>query len=112
MLRGEEGHVLSGDGGHKERAIEPRIERFAACLWHEHASNLGLPFDVYMRTPIVSGSEVTHSYFVTHEDAAAYGSNVSAWRTHPDTAAIDSMLGQVQSCTNALWQSWQVISAE
>ena len=64
------------------------------------------------RTPIVSGSEYSHSYFVTHGDASAYGANRSAWRTHPETAAIDAMLGQVQSCQNALWQSWQVFSSE
>ena len=80
--------------------------------WQLHAESLGLPFDVFMRTPIVSGSSVTHSYFVTHADATSYGSNISAWRTHPDTAAIDAMLAEVQSCTNTLWRSWQVISAD
>lgn len=80
--------------------------------WHGHAQDLGLPFDVFMRTPIVSGSEITHSYFVTHADAAAYGRNMSAWRNHPGTAAIDAKLAEVQSCTNALWQSWQVISSD
>ena len=84
----------------------------AIDTWHEHAQDLGLPFDVFMRTPIVSGSPITHSYFVTHADASAYGRNISAWRTHPNTAGIDAMLAEVQSCTNTLWRSWRVIEAK
>jgi hypothetical protein len=84
----------------------------AVTIWQQHVNAVGLPFDVYMRTPIVSGSDYTHSYFVTHADASAYGANMSAWRTHPDTAAIDAMLSEVQVCQTALWQSWQVQSAE
>ncbi len=83
----------------------------AVAVWQTHANKLGLPFDVYMRTPIVSGSDYTHSYFVTHGEPSAYGANITAWRTHPDTAAIDAMLGEVQRCENALWRSWQVFSS-
>ena len=84
----------------------------AITIWQKHTNALALPFDVYMRTPIVSGSEYTHSYFVTHGNASAYGANMTAWRTHPDTAAVDAMLGEVQSCQNSLWRSWQVYSSE
>ncbi len=73
--------------------------------WKAHAAAVDLPFDVYMRTPLVSGSDIDHSYFVVHENAAAYGANMSAWLTHPDTAGIDAMLDEVQDCTNALWLS-------
>jgi len=77
--------------------------------WHKHINALGIPMDVYMRTPLVSGNdEITHTYFAVHENAAAYGRNVSAYQTHPGTAAIDKKLSEVQTCTNALWQSWQV----
>lgn len=85
--------------------------RSAIKVWQKHAESLGLPFDVYMRTPIVSGANMTHSYFVTHGSASAYGANNTAWLTHPDTPAIDAMLAEVQSCRNALWRSWQVISS-
>lgn len=74
-------------------------------VWHEHVSAVDKPFDVYMRTPIVSGSDIDHSYFVVHESFAAYGDNISAYNTHPDTAGIDAMLDEVQDCTNALWRS-------
>lgn len=86
--------------------------RAAVTTWQKHANKLGLPFDVYMRTPIVSGSDFTHSYFVTHGDPSAYGANISAWRTHPETPAIESMLGEVQHCHNALWRSWQVFASD
>jgi hypothetical protein len=86
--------------------------RSAVNIWQKHAQTLGLPFDVRLRTPIVSGAGMTHSYFVTHGSASAYGANTTAWRTHPDTPSIDAMLAEVQSCQNALWQSRQVISSD
>ena len=79
--------------------------RIALEPWKAHAAAVDLPLDVYMRTPLVSGSDIDHSYFVVHENAAAYGANMSAWVTHPDTAGIDAMLDEVQDCTNALWLS-------
>jgi len=86
--------------------------RSAIEIWYKHAETLGLPFDVYMRTPIVSSSSFTHSYFVGHGSASAYGANTTAWRTHPDTATIDAMLAEVQNCQNALWESRQVLSSD
>ena len=86
--------------------------RSAIKTWQKHAESLALPFDVFMRTPIVSGADMTHSYFVTHGSASAYGSNNTAWLTHPDTPVVDAMLAEVQSCKNALWRSWQVISSD
>ena len=73
--------------------------------WKAHAAAVDLPLDVFLRTPLVSGSDIDHSYFVLHENAAAYGANMSAWLTHPDTAGIDAMLDEVQDCTNQLWRS-------
>ena len=74
-------------------------------VWHEHVSAVDKPFDVFMRTPLVSGSDFDHSYFVVHEGFAEYGANISAYNTHPGTAGIDAMLDEVQDCTNALWRS-------
>ena len=84
----------------------------AVAKWQTHVNDVGLPFDVYMRTPIVSGSSFSHSYFVVHRDLSDYGANISEWRTHPNTPEIDAMLNEVQSCRNALWESWQAYSPD
>ena len=87
--------------------------RAAIETWHEHISSVNLPIDVFMRTPLVStNGGFTHTYFAVHENAAAYGANVSRYQADPGTAAIDALLGEVQQCTNALWQSWQVIDGD
>ena len=87
--------------------------REAIGIWHNHVTAVNTPFDVFMRTPLVSGnSTVTHSYFVVHENFAAYGDNISAYNTHPDTAGVDAMLDGVQQCTNALWRSERAFTAD
>jgi hypothetical protein len=79
--------------------------RAAISVWHDHVQRLGIPFDVYLHLPLISEQDDDHGYLVAHGSMAAFGTNASRYLTHPDTAALTTMLAEVQRCRTSLWRT-------
>lgn len=82
--------------------------RKAIKTWHAYSTKIGTPGPVIMRTLQVGNFPFDLSYFVVHQDLAAYAANTTKYLTGKGIEATQAALDKVQSCTSTLWRGQQM----
>ena len=77
--------------------------RDAIKTWHAYVTKIGNDGPVLMRTVEMGNPPFDISYFVVHQDLAAYASSSTNYLTSDGIEATQAALDAVQTCRGALW---------
>jgi hypothetical protein len=82
--------------------------RKAIKTWHAYSTKIGSPGPVIMRTLQVGNFPFDVSYFVVHQDLAAYAATTTKYLTSKGFESTQAAFDKVQTCKGTLWRGQQM----
>ena len=82
--------------------------REAIKTWHAYVTKIGNDGPVIMRTVEMGNFPFDLSYFVVHQDLAAYASSSTNYLTSEGVEATQAAFAAVQTCSGTLWRGQQM----
>ncbi len=81
----------------------------AIARWHAYVTKLGLPMDVYKRTPFIGTSPTTDvSIFAVHPSVNTFAQTATTYQSAEGFDQVQAGFNEANTCRSSLWLSWQV----